>query len=257
MPYFERPDAEIYYEVWGESGPWLTLLNGYTRSIRDFRLLAKGLGAPPRRILVLDHRGAGKTRARGKFTFDQMGEDVAALWEHLEVEGDLLGISMGGTLAQWLAGKYAPRVKRLVLVSTAPNFSYVEGDRTPWSADRTEVRAKLEKYFTKDFRDRNRLLVDAMVKEIARAAETGDFLERAAAQRQAMDSGAPDAWHQDITADITVIHGTEDRVVPVEAAKKLAEIFPTAKLHLLPGVGHLLLAECPRQLEALVKETLA
>ena len=39
MAELERAEASIHYETWGESGAWLTLINGHNRPLNDFRMM--------------------------------------------------------------------------------------------------------------------------------------------------------------------------------------------------------------------------
>ena len=50
---------------------------------------------------------------------------------------------------------------------------------------------------------------------------------------------------QDITADTLIVHGNEDRMVPAENARLLADVIPRAELRLLPGAGHLYFTDKP------------
>ncbi len=93
MPYLERDNAKIYYEVWGDSGPWVTLVNGHTRTMRDFRAMGYYLNERGWRALAIDNRGSGRTESPLDFTIDMMADDIEALWNELDIdESHLLGI---------------------------------------------------------------------------------------------------------------------------------------------------------------------
>jgi pimeloyl-ACP methyl ester carboxylesterase len=53
------------------------------------------------------------------------------------------------------------------------------------------------------------------------------------------------AGHSTVTAEARILWGTEDRVLPLEHAHRLASDLPHAELHLLPGVGHVAQLEVP------------
>jgi 3-oxoadipate enol-lactonase/4-carboxymuconolactone decarboxylase len=187
-----------------------------------------------------------------------MVADVAALWDALGIERTaLLGISMGGFIAQRLVLAHPERVRCLVLVSTGAAQQALTKDDAPWQADLGAVQKKLSTYFTPQFAARNATLVTSMAKQIAKAVEAGGFAERAEAQRRALAGFDNSAHLGGIRAPTLVIHGTEDAIIAVSAADALAAGVPNAKKALLPGAGHLLLAEKPRELYDLVSNFLA
>ena len=257
MSQLDRPTATIHYEVWGEAGNWVTLVNGHTRPLNDFRMLGRHLAGQGYQVLALDNRGAGRTETAGPFTLADMADDVLALWDTLGVtQSHLLGVSMGGFIALSLALAHSTRVRRLVLVSTAMSQELIYRDDSRWEADPARVEAKLAPYFTEDFRRRNSVLVKSMVKQIAKAVAEGGFAERSEQQRRAIAGFDVASQLGGLQVPTLVIHGVDDRIIPVAAARALEAAIPDARLALLPGAGHLLLAERPKELYALVGDWL-
>ena len=249
MAFFERADAKLHYETWGTQGPWTTLINGHTRPLNDFRMLAKHLTGQGFRIVALDNRGSGQTETSGPFTLEDMAEDIEGLWQELNIrKTHLLGISMGGFIAMDLAARLPGQVLSLVLVSTARDSTSVSQDDQPWTTSLEEVLTKLKRYVTEDFAERNSMLVTSMAKQIAKNVAQGGFADRAQAQRQALKQRRNMDNLQDLKASTLVIHGLEDRIIDPVAAQQLIEILPRSELLLIPNVGHLLLAEAPKQL---------
>ncbi len=258
VPQLSRPGAELNYEVWGEDGQWVTLINGHNRSLSDFRLFGRYLVERGWRVLVLDNRGAGQTKTLAPFSMADMVNDVGALWEAEAVSRTrLLGISMGGFIAQALAVEKAARVAGLVLVSTAMNQQHIRRDDQTWTNDPIAVEAKLLPYLTADFAQRNALLIRSMAKQIAKSVAEGDFARLSDMQREAMANLDLSASTSRISVPTLVIHGEEDKIIPVPAAEELAAAIRGAQLALLPGAGHLLLAERPRELYKLVADFFA
>lgn len=249
MPKLTHNDAVLNFETWGEHGPWLTLLNGYTRPYNDFRMMARHLQEHGLRVLALDNRGAGLTISRQGFSMHDMLQDVVALWNELKItKTALLGISMGGFLAQQLALDHRHTVTKLVLVSTAPDQEYLTRETLAWTTNENEVMEKMLPYFTPEFFARNQTLVKAMVKQITRAVETGDFAVRAAQQKSAISGFGTQDRLAEITVPTLVIHGSDDRIIDPRAARALASGIKGAKLEIFEATGHLLLAEAPRRL---------
>jgi pimeloyl-ACP methyl ester carboxylesterase len=255
MPTLQRPGATVNYEVWGEgaAAPWILLVNGHTRPLNDFRMMAKYLAEQGLRVAALDNRGAGKTETTRDFTLAEMAGDVTALLDELgAARAHLLGISMGGFIAQTVALAAPARVDHLVLVSTAASQRMIRLDERPWTRDLKEVEAKMLPYFTAEFARRNEVLVKSMVKQIAKNVEEGDFAERSQQQRRAAAGFDSRARLRQVAAPALVIHGAEDQIIPIEAGEELANGIRGARLEVLEDAGHLLLAERPKELYALV-----
>jgi pimeloyl-ACP methyl ester carboxylesterase len=112
-----RPDVHRHE---GGSGRPLVLLNGFAASgllwpaswVRELEL--------GYRVIRIDNRGTGWSRdAPAPFTITELADDVAAVLDDLGYESaTVLGLSMGGMIAQEFAIRYPQRVDRLYLVST-------------------------------------------------------------------------------------------------------------------------------------------
>lgn len=261
MAMLKRPGAELHYEIWGEGGDWVTLVNGHTRPLNDFRMLGRHLVDGGFRVLALDNRGAGQTTVERAFTLDEMAQDVVSLWDEVAIErGGLLGISMGGFISQTLALQYGKRIDKLILVSTAMHQRSIQFDDRPWSKSLRDNEAKLAPYFTATFAERNEMLVKSMAKQITKNVEEGRFSENSAWQRQAVAGFDAQAAIRagGIQATTLVVHGEQDNIIPVGSAEETVEALRAgggdAKLELYPDAGHLLLAERPKELYRTVSE---
>jgi len=100
-------------------------------------------------------------------------------------------------------------------------------------------------------------LIRGMAKQIAKSVAEGDFARLSDMQREAMANLDLSASTARISVPTLVIHGEEDKIIPVPSAEELAAAIKGAQLALLPGAGHLLLAERPRELYKLVADFFA
>jgi 3-oxoadipate enol-lactonase len=249
MPVISRPDALINFEVWGDSGSWMTLVNGHLRPLTDFRMLGQRLVKAGFRVLALDNRGAGQSRVEQDFQIQDMVDDVVAVWDQIGCQSShVLGISMGGFISQRLALEASGRVQRLILMSTAASASVLKQDEPAWDTDTDKVLAKLSTYFASDFVRRNPLLVQSMARQMARAAESGELQIQARLQRQAIRGFSALAQLPGISSPTLVIHGEEDSVIPCNEGSILASGIPGARFLKMPATGHLILAERPKEL---------
>lgn len=243
MPLHSVPNAELYFETHGESGPWITLINGHTRSSKDFKLLARSLVQAGFQCLTFDNRGSGATKTSGAYTSRDMVNDVYALWEKIGIKkGFLVGISMGGMLAEIIASERD--LNGLVLISTSAgqhNLNPVSfGD---WGTTLESVTERMSHYFTPAFAARNKLLIDAMNKQTFLAIQNEGFAEKAMDQRQAIANLDNRGLLEKIKCPTLILHGSEDKIIEAEVAYELEKLIPKAELKMLEGLGHLLLAE--------------
>ncbi len=247
MPFLTQTQATLYYEIAGQEndGPWITMINGHTRSSRDFKIIAKALSAQGYRCLIFDNRGSGLSSYEGKLSWDQLLGDGFALWEACKItQTHLIGISMGGMICQALAAKYPERVKSLLLISTAATVEHLQSlDFAPWGNTLESVLARYAQYLTPSFLERNRPLVKAIAKQTLDAIENHGFLEKAQAQHDAIRTLDNRDILAQIKAPTLIIHGLDDAVIPAAAGRELAAAIPEAQIKLIPGAGHLLLAE--------------
>src|SRR5271157_796808 len=112
-------DIELDYERSGSGPPLLAIMGMSGTALSWGEPFLEGL----RRghdVIAYDHRGVGaSTPLRGSVTIAQMAEDAAGLLAALEIESaDVLGISMGGMIAQELALGHPELVRTLTLGCT-------------------------------------------------------------------------------------------------------------------------------------------
>src|SRR5687768_17301679 len=120
---------QLYYEVHGD-GPPLVLLMGIGYDSSLWTLAQVPALSPQFQVVLMDNRDAGRSsRAGHPYRIADMADDVAGLLDALEIErSHLLGLSMGGLIAQEFALRHADRLDRLVLTGTgaAPARSAVD-----------------------------------------------------------------------------------------------------------------------------------
>ncbi len=119
MPKVKVNDIQIYYEVKGEGFP-LVMIAGMGESLNgwDPRLVEEL--SRKFKLVMFDNRGAGRTDVSDrKYTIKLFADDTAGLMDALGIsKAHILGISMGGMIAQELVLNYPEKVAKLVLCST-------------------------------------------------------------------------------------------------------------------------------------------
>jgi 3-oxoadipate enol-lactonase len=254
-------DIELSYERAG-SGPPLLLIMGMSGTMRHW---GEPLLADLRRdfdTIVYDHRDIGESSRTGSpFTIAELAGDAAGLLRALGIScAHVMGISMGGMVAQELALGHPELVRTLVLGCTYCGGEgsrlasedvlrrlaegMASGDRE--RAIRTAWEVNVSPAFAADEDAYARFLAAglshgvpvAVIMEQMRAIATHDTSERLAAL------GMP----------TLVAHGTLDEMLPVENGHMIAERVPGARLEIFEGAGHLFFWEQPVRAAELARE---
>ena len=117
--YVKVNGLDLYYEVHGSGKP-VVLLHGGLGGIGMFTGQLPPL-SERFQVIAVELEGHGHTALRERpMSFEQMADDIAALVQHLGLErADLVGYSLGGSVALQTASRHPERVRKLTLVSAA------------------------------------------------------------------------------------------------------------------------------------------
>jgi pimeloyl-ACP methyl ester carboxylesterase len=213
-------------------------------------------------VVAYDHRGIGfSPKAQDGYSIADLADDAAALLDHVGFEtAHVLGISMGGMVAQELALRHADRLRTLALGCT-----YAGGPQGRLSPP--ETLQKLQRGWTSGDRELAlRLGWEVNVSPAFAADEEAFATFREAAlsvparvpaimqQLHAVSGHDTSARLEQISAPTLVVHGTEDRMLPVENGRWIAEHIPGARYEELDDVGHMFWVEQPERSAALLRE---
>ncbi len=220
--------------------------------------------AGEREVILLDNRGIGASDVPpGPYTVAQLAADAHAVLDAAGVErADVLGVSLGGMIAQELALTYPGSVGRLVLACTTPG---VRGHAMPARTVRlfatigglepaTALRQLIENSLADStVRRRPELIEEVYRYRIAHPPALPGW------QAQAAAGATFDALDrlEAIRAPTLVLHGTDDHVIDVRNAELLARRIDGARVELVPDAGHLFFWEEPERFAASVLGFLA
>jgi pimeloyl-ACP methyl ester carboxylesterase len=249
MPHTDAPGFRMYYETHGTGFP-LLLINGLGSDHLEWLYQVPAF-APHFTVVVFDNRGTGKSDVPpGPYTTSQMADDAAVLMNTLGIaRAHVLGVSLGGMIAQEVALRHPDRVEGLVLGCTSPGGTLSvrptpEAMAAFVSAGGGNPESDLRRMIPF-------LYTDACMKE--RPQEIDDFIRRRlgnptspagyAAQLAAAVSHDASGRLEGVRARTLVITGDADRLVRHENSLRIAERIPGATLVVVPGAPHRLFAE--------------
>ncbi len=256
-------DVEIDCERSGQAGgPPLLLIMGMSGTALHW---GEPFLADLRRdfdVIAFDHRGVGaSTRlADGRITIAEMAADAAGLLGALELESaHVLGISMGGMVAQELTLAHPELVRTLTLGCTycggegsevAPPETIARLSEAMMSGDRARaIRTGWEVNVSAAFAANEEAWKDFAAIAERRAVAVPVVM----AQLQAVAAHDTSARLPSLRTPTLVIHGTEDRMLPISNGRMIAGLVPDAQLEVYDGVGHLFFWEQPQRTAELVR----
>jgi pimeloyl-ACP methyl ester carboxylesterase len=256
MPTTKIGSVDIYYEEHGSGDP-LLLIMGLAADSQAWMFQLPDF-AQRYRTIVFDNRGVGRSsKPSGSYTIHEMADETAALLDFLAIpRAHVVGVSMGGMIAQELALRHPERVRGLVLACTYPEPDSDVESRRQFSVSQFGGTVDAEGNIHVDVSAINPLL---FVQQLLPTVFNQSFIERELPKLLQMFSGAlqwgfsmeailgqvsavmghkcTDRLHQ-IKSPTLVITGDADLLVPPANSEILAREIPGAKLVEIPGGSH-------------------
>lgn len=256
-------DAEIAWSSLGEGDP-VVLIMGLGGSSGEWGTYFPSLLAKTHRVILLDNRGTGtSSRPAGPYTLERLAHDVVGVIEGVAGgRAHVLGISMGGMIAQHVALDHPGVVNKLVLVAThcggarallpLPHLlpALFQHPSTPAAV---AARVRFTAIAAPGWAEKNPELLEERLQHAMRAPTP---VRTFRAQLDAIMRADRYSRLDDIDAETLVIHGDSDALVPHANGELLARKIHGARLHTLPGVGHLPMWEAPEETARVILEFL-
>jgi poly(3-hydroxyalkanoate) depolymerase len=240
------------------SGSPLLLITGLGASLDLAEPFERELVKRGHQVITFDAPGVGEStpylvprRMRG------VARTVAKMAAALGYDRmDVLGVSLGGVVAQQLAHESPDLVRRLILAATGPGLGGVPGSPRVLLALATPRR-----YYQPDYYRRiapriygglARTDPDALLRgSVARFVERPS-LRGYVGQLYAITGWTSLPWLHKLPQPTLVLNGDDDPIVPLVNGRILARRIPDARLHVVRGGGHLFLLERPAETADLV-----
>lgn len=264
MPEVRVNDIEMFYEVHGEGFP-LMMIQGLGGNVdwwdpRWIQALSEKF-----KIIAFDNRGAGRTDISGKeYSIKLFADDTAGLMDALGIaRANVLGISMGGMIAQEIVLNYPEKVKKVILCSTHCGFakSVLPSDEVlgmltadvsalALSAEEVVRMATIPLLFTEEFVKNNADLKELVVRQILKAQISNKAYVR---QTNAiMEFDTYDRLSQ-IKTPTLILRGKQDILAPPENGSILEKAIPGARLVTFENSAHGLIEETEEVLDTILE----
>jgi pimeloyl-ACP methyl ester carboxylesterase len=261
-------DIEICFETFGDpADPALLLVMGLgTQMLGWHEDFCNDLAGRGFHVIRYDNRDIGRStiltdapvptlgqilrrdRRAASYTLAEMAADGVGLLDHLGIErAHLVGVSMGGMIAQTIAARRPERVLSLtsIMSSTGSRWRGQPALKTyrqflrPVSTDRATYIAQTAALFdiigSPGFEREDDALRELLGAMYDRGHDPGSVTRQLAA---ILASGNRTAELRRITAPTLVIHGTADKLVAPSGGRATARAIPGARLLMIEGMGH-------------------
>jgi len=256
MPYVVVRGVRLHYEIEGD-GQTVVLLHAVGLDLTGWEAQVEPL-TRHFRVLRVDLRGHGHSDVPPPpYTLEKFADDVHGLLDALRLApAHVIGLSLGGMVAQTLALDYPKAVRSLVLADTN---STLPPEARPAMIERGEaakregmaavVESTLGRWFTPGF-------MGSEVVARCRARLLSDDVQGWAASWRAISELNTEPRLKEIRVPTLVITGEADAAAPVARAQAMAGLIPGARLEILPGAPHMAPLERPDLFNATVIEFL-
>ncbi|WP_455210269.1 pimeloyl-ACP methyl ester esterase BioH [Kaarinaea lacus] len=235
----------IYSETHGRGSKDIVLIHGWGMSGNVWEPVTDIL-CHNYRITILDLPGYGRSAqfVLPQYTLESLADELVSL---VPPGATVLGWSLGGMIAMQMALRYPNAFDRLILVATSPQFQ-LSAD-WPHAVD-TRILENFASELATSYKDtiQQFLAIQALGSEHARE-------EIRLLRDKVFRDGEPDPnalrqslrilqtanlrdKMQDIAMDTLIICGERDRLVPIAAAKRLAQSIEHCQLRIIKGASH-------------------
>lgn len=254
--YFLDRDVNIHYE-WIDSRKSNTLvfINALGSDLRIWDAVVDRFRSQAN-ILRFDKQGHGlSSLAPDTNRLEHYMNDLTGLMQHLLISRcHLIGLSVGGMIAQLLAYEFPSLVDKLILCGTRHKI----GDAAGWNARIKQVETGavasisgsiIERWFPSHFRQDNPEIVDGIRTMLNRCDKYG-YIRTCMAIR---DADLTEQMKQ-LTHPTLCLVGSEDGSTSVADVKSLADIIPGSRFEIIKGSGHLPCVDNAKELSYLISD---
>jgi pimeloyl-ACP methyl ester carboxylesterase len=252
MPQITVNDINIYYEIHGEDDGFpLVMIMGLAANSDWWGEELIDVLSKKFKVIIFDNRGAARTNNDRDFTMNDLAKDTVDLMDALDIKkANILGISLGGMIAQEFALNYPERVNKLVLCSTmcggakyVPPSKIVLDNLVKGRQGLTIeqfVKASIKILFTNNFIKNNPDKIEETIQVVLKHPISEETYQR---QLKAVLGFNASRRLKTIKIPTLVMHGKKDILIPCQNGENIAKLIPESKLVLFENSAHALFSE--------------
>lgn len=247
----------IGYSSVGSGEQKIIVLHGWLGDHTVFAPMMPLLDGDTYTYVFVDYRGYGASLdITGDFTVEEIAADALELANHLNwTRFHVIGHSMGGKVAQYLAAS-APEQVQSVTALTAVPASGVPMDADGWGLFSGAIDNAENRYQIIDFTTGSRLPAK-WINSIVKASFDTTKTEAFAGYLESWVKGNFQSLAEGVTAPFNVLVGEHDGALTEEVMQgTFMQWYPNARLEVLPGAGHYPMQETPAFLVATIERFL-
>ncbi|MBP9950649.1 MAG: alpha/beta fold hydrolase [Cypionkella sp.] len=240
----------------GASAAPLVIAHGLYGSGRNWGVVARRL-AENRDVITVDMRNHGTSPRFATQSYPEMAEDLAEVIRDLGGQADLIGHSMGGKAAMVLALTHGTLIRRLIVADIAPvgyghdQTSYIKAMRA-LSLEGLTSRSEADRRLSDHIADPGLRAFFLQSLDLKAQPPQWRLNFEALAAEMPKIVGWPEITGQFSGPALFLTGAQSDYVLPEHRASIMA-LFPKARFAKLPGAGHWLHADRPREFEETVR----
>jgi 3-oxoadipate enol-lactonase len=238
MEFVTSDGAKLFYRREGQGEP-LLFIHGLASNLQSwhyqFRFFRNSYDT-----LVYDCRGHGRSTIPESLKMDDHVRDASELCSLFDSPVTVVGISMGGYIAQRLLIEHPQTVKRAVLIATKSHGEQAATAQAASPQEEANPRAARFRFMREYLFGPD--TPDEQVAELARL-ETPMPEEQFALVRNAIGAFDHRPRLSACRQPVLVLHGSHDRLIPPAYGEELAQILPNATLQIIERGGHALMIE--------------
>lgn len=241
-------NLEMDYISFGNGGKNLVMIPGLGDGLRTVKGLAVSM-AYMYRIFSKDYKvymfSQNNLLTKG-YTTKNMADDIIRAMDCLDIKNaDILGVSMGGMVAQHIAADYPEYVNRLILTVTCPNANEnVINSVSKWIEYAKQCRYKeiMSDNFKMMYSDEYLKKYRFMLPIATRMGKPESFERFIIMSNACITHNCLDKLSK-IKAPTLIIAGGKDKIIGKDAPYQMSEIIPDNTVHIYPDYGHALYDE--------------
>jgi pimeloyl-ACP methyl ester carboxylesterase len=248
-------DIDMAYKMFGKGNPIL-LIPGFSMTKEMWGPILNDL-SENHTVIIFDNRGIGETTAGNKtFSMEQFVNDTSGLIDALEIDKpiDVLGLSLGGMIAQELAMSNPEKVKHLIVVaSSCGGEESLPPQLSPKDLQSMQTGTANKSLFL------HALFPDKWMRENSNQINSTFVLPQVSQENLLKYGEALGKWKgscnsiTSIDKRVLVLTGTEDITSPPINSLKIVETIPGAWLIQIHGGGHGVMQQYPETVDEIIE----